>query len=448
MTQQAIAVPTTPEFLGQRRRAVASAWAGFAMDSYSIYITTTVLLPALAYFQGENMSASGKSIFAGLTLASTLLGRPLGGLIFGHFADRVSRRRIGTITILGFGTMSLLIACLPGASTIGAGAAVTLLLLFRFIEGIFLGGEYTAATPLALEYAPAKHRGFAGGLIQCAASIGPFVVAVLMTFVLMIAPNNGVSSPYEQWGWRIPFIIGFFLSVLVAWFIRSRVDDSETWKAAAEARKRTRSPLLGLLQGNSRRSFIQAWALMMGVFFVSNIVGSVGSQFLLKNPGFTASELAHTSLISPFPGAAAYVLMGWISDYIGRKRAFYIAAIVNLIVVPICMIAIGSGDVHGWAQLTLLSVVTFICLGLLFGILPSYVNEQFATSMRSSGWGVAYGTAVIIPSFFSYYMVWLGHVMPFVWTAGLLVIVGVVIIISATTLGRETRGVELDAIEV
>ena len=159
MTQQATIVDTTPEFLRQRRRAILSAWAGFGMDSYSIYITTTVLLPAMIYFEGPNFTASDKSILTGMTLAATLVGRPVGGMIFGHFADRMSRRTAGTITILGFGTMSLLIGCLPGAATIGVGGAITLLLLLRFIEGIFLGGEYTAATPLALEYAPAARPG-------------------------------------------------------------------------------------------------------------------------------------------------------------------------------------------------------------------------------------------------------------------------------------------------
>lgn len=448
MTQQAVAAKTTREFLGQRERAIASAWAGFAMDSYSIYITTTALLPALAYFQGPHPTASGLALFSGLTLAATLLGRPLGGIIFGHFSDRMSRRTTGTVTILGFGTMSLLIACLPGASAVGAGGAVALLLAFRFIEGIFLGGEYTAATPLALEYAPPGRRGLIGSSIQCAASIGPFFVALLMSLVLIVAPNNGASSPYVQWGWRIPFIIGFVLAVLVAWFIRRRVEDSETFKAAAAARRASgRSPLLGLLRGNSARAFVQAWALATGVFFISNIVGSVGPQFLLLNKGFTASELAHTNLITPFPGAAAYVLMGWLSDYIGRKRALYIAGIFNLIILPFTMTALGSGHIHQWYQLTLVSVLTFVCLGMFFGVLPAFINERFATSMRSSGWGVAYSTAVIIPAFFSYYMQWLGHVMPFLYTAGLLVIVGVIFVIVATAMSPETRGVDLSTIE-
>ena len=127
-----------PEFRQKRKRAILSAWAGFAIDSYSIFIVVGTLLPALVYFQGD-MSAEERSVFAGMTLAVTLLGRPLGALIFGHFADLIGRQRIGAITIFGFGTISLLIGCLPGAEQVGATVATSLLIGLRFIEGIFLG---------------------------------------------------------------------------------------------------------------------------------------------------------------------------------------------------------------------------------------------------------------------------------------------------------------------
>src|SRR3954454_1994934 len=110
--------PTDPEFRVQRRRAILSAWAGFAIDSYSIYIASSVLLPALIFFQGD-MSVEGKAIFAGMTLAVTLLGRPLGGLIFGHFADRLGRRRIGSITIYGFRPVPLVLPRPPGGGVVG-----------------------------------------------------------------------------------------------------------------------------------------------------------------------------------------------------------------------------------------------------------------------------------------------------------------------------------------
>ncbi|MFD2420836.1 MFS transporter [Amycolatopsis pigmentata] len=426
----------------RRRRAIASAWAGFAIDSFSIYVVSTALLPAMGYFQAK-LSAEQLSIFVGMTLGATLLGRPLGALIFGHFADTIGRRRVGSITIYGFGTVSFLMACLPGAEAIGATLATSLLIGLRFVEGIFLGGEYTAATPMALEYAPPKRRGLIGAMIQCSASFGPFVVAILVTLVLTFAPNAGLHSPYVQWGWRIPFIIGGVLAFIVAFYLRRQVEDSNIFKETA----RSKAPLRQMLKGKSGRAFIQSYFMMTGIFFASNMLGSVMPQFLLKNKGYTASDLAHTQLITAWPAVASYLLYGFLSDKIGRKRALYIAAGVTIVVSPITLYLIGSGNVHGWLNLTLLGCLTGFAIVGSFGVLPAYINERFSTAVRSSGWGVAYSTAVIVPSFFAYYQVWLGHIMPFAWTAGVMTALGGLFILFASMSGPETHGLDMHALE-
>lgn len=440
-TGEVAATSLDPDFIARRRRAITSAWAGFAIDSYSIYVASTSLLPAMVYFQAH-LSASQLSVFVGMTFAATLLGRPIGALLFGHFADRIGRRRVGSITIYGFGTISLFIAMLPGAEQVGAGAATALLLGLRFIEGIFLGGEYTAATPLALEYASRGRRGFTGALIQCSASGGPFVVAVLTSLVLVFAPNAGLHSPYVQWGWRIPFVIGAFLAWFVAWFLRRRVEDSDTWKETT----RSRSPLRDMLKGSSGRAFLQSYVIMTGVFFAVNMLGSVMPQLLLSNKGYTASDLAHTQLINAWPGIATYLFFGWLSDRIGRKRALYIAATITIVFTPITYTLMANGSVHGWANLTLLAASTnVVTLGAL-GVLPAYINERFATAVRSSGWGVAYSTAVVIPAFFSYYQLGLAHLVPAAFTPGILAAFGGVLILFAVMAGPETRGSDLHTV--
>lgn len=433
--------PADPTFRQRRRRAITSAWAGFAIDSYSIYVTSTALLPAMIYFEG-NTSTAHASLVAGSTFAATLLGRPAGAVLFSSFADRISRRKVGSITIYGFGAMSLLIACLPGAQQVGVGVATGLLIALRFIEGIFLGGEYTAATPMALEYAPRSRRGLVGAIIQCSASGGPFVVAVLTTVVLTFAPKGSLHSPYVQWGWRISFVVGAILAALVAWFLRRRVEDSETWKTA----ERVKSPIREMLKGASGRAFIQVYCIMTGMFFAINMLGSVMPQLLLSNKGYTASDLAHTQLVNPFPGIATYLFYGWLSDRIGRKPALYIAGAVLVIGSPITLTLLGNGHLHSWAMLTLVASLTNVVIIGPLGVLPAYINERFSTAVRSSGWGIGYSTAVIIPAFFSFYQAWLGHVMSFAHSAGLLAALGGVILLVAATQGPETRGIALDAI--
>ncbi|WP_245476671.1 MFS transporter [Bradyrhizobium sp. Leo170] len=339
--------------------------------------------------------------------------------------------------------MSLLIGCLPGAELVGATVATTLLIGLRFIEGIFLGGEYTAATPMALEYAPPSRRGFIGGLIQCSASGGGFIVAVLNSLVLMVAVNDGLHSPYVQWGWRIPFILGFVLSFAVAWFLRRNVEDSAVWKSVDASSKKS-SPLKELLKGRSGRAFIQSWVMMTGVFFLINIGSSVLNQFLLhNNAGYTAADLAHTLLVVPLFGMTSYVFFGWLSDHIGRKPTLYISGVLIVLLTPVTMALIGGGSVQGWLNLTLLAAATQMLFVGPLGVVPAYINERFATSVRSSGWGVAYSAAVIIPSFFPYYMIWLSHFMTFANAAGFLMAFGGIIILAATACGPETRGVDL-----
>jgi MFS family permease len=315
--------------------------------------------------------------------------------------------------------------------------------VLRFVEGIFLGGEYTAATPMALEYAPPKRRGLIGAIIQCSASGGPAVVAGALALTLLIAPSGDLHSPYVQWGWRLPFILGFILSVMVAWFLRRRVEESAIQvEAVAEAGGTAKSPLRMLLRGRTGRAFLQAWAIMTGAFFIININGSVVAQFLLTNPGYTPADLAHTNLFNAF-AMLSYILFGWVSDHIGRKRALYIAAALQFVCYPVVIVMIGSGTVGSWVGLTLLSVASnALCVAPL-GVLPAYINERFSTVVRSSGWGVAYGSAVIIPSFFSYYMIWLSAIVPFVYTAGVLAALGAIIIFVATGFGPETRGIDL-----
>jgi MFS family permease len=329
------------------------------------------------------------------------------------------------------------------AELVGATVSTSLLIGLRFIEGIFLGGEYTAATPMALEYAPPSRRGLVGGIVQCAASGGSFVVGALNTVVLMFAVNDGLHSPYVQWGWRIPFILGFFLAFAVAWFLRRNVEDSAVWKTVNASGNKV-SPLKEMLKGASGRAFIQSWAIMTGVFFLINIGSSVMNQFLLhNNAGYTASDLARTQLVVQLSGVTSYIFFGWLSDHIGRKPALYIAGAQIILLTPVTMTLIGGGSVHGWLNLTLLAAATQMLFVAALGVLPAYINERFATAVRSSGWGTAYSAAVIIPSFFPYYMIWLSQFMPFVYTAGVLMAFGGFIIVVATACGPETRGIDL-----
>ena len=133
------------------RHAVRGAWMGFFVDMFDIYLPIVVLAPAIIYFVSPQMNEATTAIVNGSIFAATLLGRPIGAFIFGHLGDTIGRRRTTIIAVSGFGVATLLIAFLPGYAQWGIAAAAVFIVL-RFIDGIFLGGQYTAASPLAMEY--------------------------------------------------------------------------------------------------------------------------------------------------------------------------------------------------------------------------------------------------------------------------------------------------------
>src|SRR5919202_3908166 len=143
------------------RKAVRGAFVGFFVDMFDVYLPIVVLAPATIYFVSSDLSAPATALVSGSIFAATLVGRPLGAIIFGHFADAIGRRRTTIISITGFGVCTLLMALLPGYQQWGVAAGVMLIIL-RLVDGAFIGGEYSAANPLAMEYSPKEKRPLRG----------------------------------------------------------------------------------------------------------------------------------------------------------------------------------------------------------------------------------------------------------------------------------------------
>jgi MFS family permease len=158
------ALNTETQLTPEGRRTVIAAHVAFFVDMFDIYLPIVALAPAMMYFTPKNIPASIATTIFYLTFAATLLGRPLGAIIFGHYGDKIGRKRTALVSMIGFALITLLIAFLPGYEQVGL-IGVGLLILLRFLDGIFLGGEYTAANPLAMEYAPKNKRGLYGAFI-------------------------------------------------------------------------------------------------------------------------------------------------------------------------------------------------------------------------------------------------------------------------------------------
>ena len=214
------------------RRTVLAGFIGFAVDFFDIYLPVLALAPVIGYFEPPGLSSTASTTIYFFTFAATLFGRPCGAVIFGHWADKIGRRRTTMISIVGFGTFTVLIACLPGYAAIGIWSLV-LLIVLRFIDGVFMGGEGTSNNTLALEMVPKGRRGFVGGVLQGAFPIGFALVSAATTLMLSVTTKD----QYMAWGWRIPFVFGGVLAFIFLLDYRL-VPESGMWLASEKSTRR------------------------------------------------------------------------------------------------------------------------------------------------------------------------------------------------------------------
>ncbi|MEQ5837917.1 MFS transporter [Paraburkholderia acidicola] len=341
----------------------------------------------------------------------------------------------------GFAVFTMLIALLPGYESIGM-ASYWLLVFLRFVDGIFLGGGYTGAIPLALEATRKDRRGLVGGLIMVgfpAAYLSTNLLAVLM-FALF--PLSGLHSPYAQWGWRLPFMLGALLAAVLTLFYVFKVEESTVWQVEI-AGKSDKLPLSDLLTGKSARSLAQIFLLMTGLWMTQNMITlflPVGllTRILKLDHVQISATLVFTYTVMLF----SYIGAGMLSQKIGRKAFF--------VIVGVLILTAGAGVLYVLAcvdHLPFAMVVALVCaLAILvtspWGVVVTYINERFVTDVRATGFGVGFSLSVIVPSFYAFYLSWLGTFMSARLAPVILLFVGGVIVTLDALIGPETCQVD------
>jgi MFS family permease len=428
----------------RRRSAIKGAFFSEFIDMFDIYLPVVVLSPVLFFFQPPHLSSGVETILASLVFITTLLGRPIGALLFGVVADRVGRRKASIYSVSGFGVVTLLIALLPGYQNIGM-ASYWLLVLLRFVDGIFLGGGYTGAMPLAIEYSKKHQRGFVGGLIIAGFPAAYVTINLVAMVMFAVFPLNGFNSPYAQWGWRIPFVIGAVLAGVLALYYVHKVAESEIWKSeAGEKIAKNDTPLLSeLMRGKSARSLVQVLLLMTGFWLTQNIITIfLPTGLLVHTLHLSGFQLTSTLLLSYFVLFFSYIGAGILGQKIGRRRFF---AIVGPLIATIgSALLYVLGNVSG---LSLPAIMLTVCvLAVLvtspWGVIVTYINERFATEVRATGFGVGFSLSVIVPSFYAFYMNWLSAWMPLSVTPVVLLSLGGLIGMTGALMGPETKDVD------
>lgn len=425
----------------QAKRAAHGAFTGFYLDMYDIYLPVVALGPAMMYFMSPEMPASQVAIMSSLIFVSTLLGRPIGALIGGRYADRIGRKKVNLIAVSGYGLLSFIMAAMPGYETWGL-TAVVIFIILRLVDGIFVGGSYSAASPLAMERLPRSKRGFWGAYIMLGFPLAFASISLLTLLMLQIAPAGGLDSPYVQWGWRVPFIVGGLLALIYVWWYAVAVDESELFEKSGG----TKSPLKTLFGDRmSRRAFLQVFVLMSGFWLSLNTVTAILPGLLESQVGLGSTEVTLLLSVVFVILGGGYLAAGTLSQRIGRRPFLIYSGLGSAVLGTLLYYWLLTSPPSNYLGIVLLVAVMVWVIVWFWGLATSYTNERFRTGVRASGFGLGYSLAVIPPSFYAFYQVGLANIMPMEFTVLPLLMLGSLLVALGAFLGPETKDVEFTA---
>jgi MFS transporter, MHS family, shikimate and dehydroshikimate transport protein len=363
---------TTPAF----RRLVLASSLGSAIENYDffIYAFTAPIVFDTVFFPKLNLIAGLIAVYA--TFAIGFVARPLGGMVFGHYGDRIGRKTVLTLTLLIMGVASALIGCLPSYMTIGFLAPV-LLVSFRFLQGLAFGGEYMNAVTLNLEGAPPARRGFFASWVNASGPVGIILAAGLISLLTFCYSKD----QFQSWVWRVPFLLSFVL-VGIGTYIRLKVDESLLFKAALADNKISRVPLLTVLRSWKKSTLLAILVNMVHSSFLYMVtvfvLGYGVKQFGVSQTGVTTGTmLANIVEMMMVPFIAFY------SDRFGRRPFIIAGILLAAIWFPIYFQLIQQKDV------VLLVFALVIAVGfihaLMFAPEAAFTAELFPTEVRVSG---------------------------------------------------------------
>jgi MFS family permease len=366
------------------RRIAWSSFLGSAIEFYDflLYGAAAAIVFDKLFF--SNLDPLTGTIAAFGTLAVGYVSRPLGGVVFGHFGDRVGRKAVLVTTMSLMGLASVMIGLLPTYGQVGTLAPV-LLVTARLIQGFALGGEWGGAALMPLEHAAPQRRGLAAA---CAGMGGP-AGAVLATGVFTAA-STLPSNEFLSWGWRIPFLLSTVL-LGIGLFIRTRINESPVFtqaRVADAAQGRTESPLRTVLRRHPKHVLLACFSILGALVWQSIPATFLITYALGQGKAPTTVLLIQTATSAVAIGAIAFYAT--LSDRWGRRPVMTAGALAMAAAAyPVLHFASGSTVQVAVAFFLVNSVIQ----PAMYGPAPAFVSEMFATRARYTGASLGYQLA-------------------------------------------------------
>ncbi|PXY18727.1 MFS transporter [Prauserella flavalba] len=362
------------------RRVVVSSYLGSTIEFYDfiLYATASSVVFGPVFF--TNLSPGVALIASYATFAIGYLSRPLGGILFGHFGDRIGRKRMLILSMTIMGVASFLVGLVPAIPTWGA----LMLIVLRAAQGIAVGGEWGGAALMSLEHADGRNRGLAAAFANAGGPTGALLGTVALSLAALLPKEDFLS-----WGWRIPFLLSVVLLV-IGLFVRARVSESPLFEQAlaqreAQRTEKNRMPLVRILR--RPKNLLLAGLVVTGGFVIQALFSTFGVNYAAAH-GVSESMGLSAFAISQFLAIFAILGAAWLSDRIGRRPVMRFGLIGMIVLAYPAFLLIGSGN----AVLVVTGFVLSLslCQSLTFGPMAAFVSEQFGTGARYTGASLGY----------------------------------------------------------
>ncbi|MFT7840644.1 MFS transporter [Saccharothrix sp. BKS2] len=420
-------------------KVVIASLIGTTVEWYDFFLYGSAAALVFNKLFFPNSDPLTGTLLAFTTYAIGFLARPLGGLVFGHYGDKLGRKKLLVLSLLLMGGATFAMGLLPTYAAIGV-AAPLLLTFLRLVQGFALGGEWGGAVLIVSEHGSPERRGFWASWPQAGVPMGN----LLATAVLAVLAAVQSDEAFLSWGWRVPFLLSGVLVVIGLW-IRLSVTESPVFleaqrKAAARGELVEKPPIVAVVKHHWREVLIA-----MGARMAENVSYYVITAFILvyltTELGLSRSVGLNAVLIGSFVHLVTIPLWGALSDRIGRRTTYLIGAVG----IGLWMFAFFALlDTRSFLPITLAVTVGLVLHGAMYGPQAAFFSELFGTEVRYSGASIGYQLASIAA----------GAVAPLIATALLreydstfpivLYVLGMcVLTIIAVVAARETRGSSL-----
>jgi MFS family permease len=381
------------------QKVALTALAGTSIEWYDFFLygAAAALIFPTAFF-GE-ATPSTALILSLLTFAAGFIARPIGGIIFGHYGDRVGRKKTLVIALILMGVSSTLIGLLPTYAMIGVTAPI-LLTSLRFAQGLAIGGQWGGAMLLVTESAPSDKRGYYGAFAQAGAPVG----VILANLAFIITSSLVSEESFYSWGWRIPFLASAIL-IGISMYIQLNLEDTKAFKELQAMRENhesnnevvQRSPILEAIKKYPKRI-----ALAAGAFLSIQVTFYILIAFLLAY-GVSSAEISRDDMLAAVLIASAIMvpcqfIFSSYSDRHGRKGIFMAGAMLTGLWAFAIFPLVDTGNF--WL-IVLAITMGLIFVGMMYGPQAAFFTELFSTEVRYSGATLGYQFGAILGGAFA-----------------------------------------------